>query len=35
MLQPNLYTDVDGRYRGRDGEVHVAKGWTQYTVFSL
>ncbi len=35
MLQPNLYTDVDGRYRGRDGEVHTAKGWTQYTVFSL
>ncbi len=35
LLQPNLYTDVDGRYRGRDGKVHVAKGWTQYTVFSL
>ena len=35
LLQPNLYTDVDGRYRGRDGEVHAAKGWTQYTVFSL
>lgn len=35
LLQPNLYTDVDGRYRGRDGEVHTARGWTQYTVFSL
>ncbi len=35
LLQPNLYTDVDGRYRGRDGEIHVADGWTHYTVFSL
>ena len=35
LLQPNLYTDVDGRYRGRDGQVHTANGWTQYTVFSL
>ena len=35
LLQPNLYTDVDGRYRGRDGAVHLADGWTQYTVFSL
>lgn len=35
LLQPNLYTDVDGRYRGRDGEVHATEGWTQYTVFSL
>ncbi|MGH7730782.1 MAG: GH92 family glycosyl hydrolase [Candidatus Eiseniibacteriota bacterium] len=35
LLQPNLYTDVDKRYRGRDGEVHAAQGWTQYTVFSL
>ncbi len=35
FLQPNLYTDVDGRYRGRDDSVHVANGWTQYTVFSL
>lgn len=35
FLQPNLYTDVDGRYRGRDDSVRVANGWTQYTVFSL
>lgn len=35
LLQPNLYTDVDGRYRGRDGQVHTTQGWTQYTVFSL
>jgi len=35
LLQPNLYTDADGRYRGRDGQVHHTDGWTQYTVFSL
>lgn len=35
LLQPNVFTDVDGRYRGRDDQVHVAEGWTQYTVFSL
>ena len=35
MLQPNVFTDVDGRYRGRDDSVHVADGYTQYTVFSL
>ena len=35
LLQPNLYQDVDGRYRGHDGAVHKAQGWTPYTVFSL
>ncbi|MFM7230500.1 MAG: GH92 family glycosyl hydrolase, partial [bacterium] len=35
LLQPNAWSDVDGRYRGRDGEVHRAEGWTPYTVFSL
>lgn len=35
MLAPNLYQDVDGRYRGMDGKVHQAKGFTNYTVFSL
>jgi predicted alpha-1,2-mannosidase len=34
-IAPNVFGDVDGRYRGRDGKVHEAKGWTQYTVFSL
>ena len=34
-MQPNDFTDVDNRYRGRDDSVHVADGWTQYTVFSL
>jgi predicted alpha-1,2-mannosidase len=35
MLTPNLYSDVDGRYRGMDGRVHTAKGFDMYTVFSL
>ena len=35
MLAPNLFTDVDGRYRGRDGEIHQADDFTNYTVFSL
>jgi len=35
MLNPNLYTDVDGNYRGRDLKIHQAKGFTNYTVFSL
>ncbi len=34
-LQPNVFTDVDGRYFGRDGKVHEAKAHTQHTVFSL
>ncbi len=35
MLAPNLFMDVDGRYRGRDLEVHEARDFTNYTVFSL
>lgn len=35
MLTPNVYQDVDGRYRGLDGEIHQAVGFTNYTVFSL
>jgi predicted alpha-1,2-mannosidase len=35
MVAPNVLSDVDGRYRGRDDSVHVADGHTQYTVFSL
>ncbi|NOQ73154.1 MAG: glycoside hydrolase family 92 protein [Crocinitomix sp.] len=34
-LNPNTFSDVDGRYRGMDMKVHKAKGHTQYTVFSL
>jgi predicted alpha-1,2-mannosidase len=34
MIAPNIFNDVDGRYRGRDGKIH--KSITDhYTVFSL
>jgi hypothetical protein len=32
---PNLYTDVDGQYRGTDDKIHTANGFTNYSVFSL
>ncbi|MCP4921820.1 MAG: glycoside hydrolase family 92 protein [Proteobacteria bacterium] len=32
---PTIMTDVDGRYRGMDFELHEAEGWTYYTDFSL
>lgn len=35
MTAPNLYMDVDGRYRGRDFKTHAAEGFSNYTVFSL
>src|ERR1051325_5859983 len=35
LLTPNLFMDVDGRYRGRDFEIHKANDFTNYTVFSL
>lgn len=35
MLAPNVFMDVDGRYRGRDFKVHRAEGFTYYSVFSL
>ncbi len=35
MLAPNVYQDVDGRYRGRDQGIHQAEGFTNHTVFSL
>lgn len=35
LLTPNLYQDVDRQYRGMDGNVHTATGFTNYTVFSL
>jgi predicted alpha-1,2-mannosidase len=34
FLNPNLYSDVDGQYRGRDLKVHQAD-FDYYTVFSL
>lgn len=36
FLQPNIFSDVDGRYRGRDEQVHtIENNIPQYTVFSL
>ncbi|MBR5384668.1 MAG: GH92 family glycosyl hydrolase [Bacteroidales bacterium] len=35
LINPSVYMDVDGRYRGVDGNIHEAKGFTNYTVFSL
>ena len=36
MINPSVYMDVDGRYRGIDHQIHSAgKGETNYTVFSL
>jgi len=35
MIQPNIAQDIDGKYRGRDGEIHQAEGFDYYTVFSL
>jgi predicted alpha-1,2-mannosidase len=35
MIAPNVYQDVDGKYRGRDFEVHETKAYTYHTVFSL
>ncbi|MFO0664113.1 MAG: GH92 family glycosyl hydrolase [Polyangiaceae bacterium] len=34
-LMPTLATDVDGSYRGIDGQVRAANGFTYYTDFSL
>ncbi|WP_430399623.1 GH92 family glycosyl hydrolase [Flavobacterium sp.] len=35
MMQPNIAQDIDGKYRGRDNEIHIAEGFNYYTVFSL
>jgi len=34
MIHPNTASDVDGRYRGHDNQIHQSES-TQYTVFSL
>lgn len=34
-LNPNVYTDINGDFRGTDGKVHNADGFTNYSVFSL
>ncbi|MGJ8683499.1 MAG: GH92 family glycosyl hydrolase [Nonlabens sp.] len=35
MIAPNIYQDVDGRYRGMDLEIHETQDFDYYTVFSL
>ncbi|BCY27732.1 GH92 family glycosyl hydrolase [Flavobacterium okayamense] len=35
MIQPNIAQDIDGKYRGRDNQIHQAEGFDYYTVFSL
>jgi hypothetical protein len=35
MIAPNLYQDVDGRYRGMDLKIHQTTDFDYYTVFSL
>lgn len=34
-IAPNVFMDVDNRYRGIDHKIHEANGFTNYTVFSL
>lgn len=35
-ISPNLFTDIDGRYRGMNREIHTAEtGKPMYTIFSL
>ena len=35
FLAPNLYQDVTGEYRGLDSNMHQAKGFKNYAVFSM
>ncbi len=34
-LAPVIYSDLNGEYKGADGEVHRAEDYTRYTIFSL
>ena len=34
-LAPILFEDVDGRYRGADGEIHPSDGYRKHAIFSL
>ena len=34
LLNPNIYSDVDGKYRGMDGQIHHDSD-NHYTIFSL
>lgn len=36
MISPSVFSDVDGKYRGADGNIYTASsGFVPYTVFSL
>ncbi|MFZ4105278.1 GH92 family glycosyl hydrolase [Flavobacterium sp.] len=35
MVQPNIAQDLDGKYLGRDNQIHKAEGFDYYSVFSL
>ena len=35
MIVPSTFCDVNGEYRGADGEVHTDDGFVNYTTFSL
>ena len=35
LINPSVYMDVDGKYRGLDHNIHQANDFTNYTVFSL
>ena len=35
MINPSIYMDTDGSYRGIDHNIHKAEGFDNYTIFSL
>lgn len=35
LINPSVYMDVDGKYRGLDQNIHVADNFENYTIFSL
>ena len=35
LINPTIYMDADGKYKGLDQNVHQANGFTNYTTFSL
>ena len=35
LLVPTIYEDVNGQYRGLDENIHTAKGFNNYAIFSL
>lgn len=35
LINPSIYMDVDKKYRGLDGNIHEAKDFDNYTIFSV